>query len=203
MRRSILLALVAALALALGLNSVALAGQDGAAVSAKKSGKKGKKTRCKAKGKAKAKGKNKGRARASARATKKGKKRGCKGKSKGKGGSLLTPGTYEGEDGIGLEVTAGGRMATLTYSPSGGRVQTCIPVALELPEEAAISTATSFKAGGKPNSAYGGYGEITWTIEVSAGLRYTVRLDSSHALPEQAPCNAPGAVFRGTLKKTG
>lgn len=200
MRRSILLALVAALALALGLNSVALAGQDGAAVSAKKANKKGKKKRgCKAKGKAK--GKNKGKARASARAKKKGKKRGCKGKSKG--GSLLTPGTYEGEDGIGLKVTAGGKMASLIYSPSGGRVQTCIPLALELPEEAATSTPTSFKAGGKPNSAYGGYGEITWTIEVSAGLRYTVRLDSSHALPEQAPCNAPGAVFRGTLKKTG
>lgn len=202
MRRSILLAVVAALALALGLNSVALAGQDGAAVSAKKANKKGKKKRgCKGKGKAK--GKNKGKARASARAKKKGKNRGCKGKGKGKGGSLLTPGTYEGEDGIGLKVTAGGRMASLIYSPSGGRVQTCIPVALELPEEAATSTPTSFKAGGKPNSAYGGNGEITWTIEVTTGLRYSVRIDSSHAFPEQDPCNAPGAVFRGTLKKTG
>ncbi len=201
MRRTILLAFVAALALAIGLSSVAAAGQDGAAVSAKKGKNKGK--RCKSKGKGKAKGKNKSKAHRSATASKKkGKKRGCKGR--GKGGSLLAPGTYEGQDGIGLKVTAGGKMATLTYtSTPGSRVRTCIPVALELPEEPATSTATSFRAGGKPNSVFGGSGEITWTIEVTSGLRYTVRLDSSFAFPEQLPCNEPGAVFRGMLKKTG
>ncbi|HEU4906557.1 MAG TPA: hypothetical protein VFT19_10660 [Solirubrobacterales bacterium] len=202
MRRSILLAIVAALALAVGLSSVALAGQGSATTSAKKAGKKGKKRGCKAKGKGKAKGRNKGKARASAKKKGKGKSRGCK----AKGGSLLAPGTYEGQDGIGLKVTAGGKQAALSYAPPFGskvRVQTCIPIPLELPEEAATSTAMSFKAGGKTQSAFGGYGEIRWTIEVTSGLRYTLRLDSSHALPEQDPCNAPGAVFRGTLKKTG
>ena len=194
MKKSVLLALVATLALAIGLNSVATAGQGGATASAKKAQVKGKKKSCKSKGKSKA--------HRSATASKK--KGGCKGK--GRGGSLLAPGTYDGQDGIGLKVTAGGKMAALIYEPPFGgkaKVETCIPVPLEFSEEAATSTATSFKAGGKRNSAFGGSGEIRWTIEVTSGLRYTVRLDSSYAFPEQPPCDAPGAVFHGTLKKTG
>lgn len=74
MKKSILLAFVAALALALGVGSVAIAAGDGSAHAAKKKGK-----GCKGKGKAK-----------------------CK--AKGQGGLPLSSGTYTGQEGVGLLV---------------------------------------------------------------------------------------------------
>jgi len=192
-RRSILLALVAALALALGLSSLAAAGQDGATASAKRAHKKGKK---KGKGCAKAKGKSKGHGKRAHRSATASKKRGksCKG-----GGLPLRPGTYEGQDGIGLEVKSGGKTAALTVN---GVPDTCLPLPLTLPEEPASSTAKLFKAGGKSVPAFGGHGEIRWVIEVMPQLRYRLTLDSSFAFPEQDPCDKPGRHFSGGLRKT-
>jgi hypothetical protein len=189
-RRSILLALVAALALTVGLSSVAVAGQDGATASAKKG--KGKGKGCKSKGKGKAKGK--------ASASKKGKRKGkgCKGGAKTAPGWPLRGGEYEGQDGIGLKVTSGGKMAALVIAGAP-----CIPLPLELPEEPATSTAKSFKAGGETTALFGGYGAAKWSIEVTPQLKYKLTLDSSHALPEQTPCNSTGVRFSGTLEKAG
>ena len=196
MRRSILLALVAALALALGLSSLAAAGQDGATASAKGAHKKGKRS----KGCPKAKGKRHGkRAHRSATASKrKHRGKGCKGGAKG-GGLPLRPGTYEGQDGIGLEVKAGGKTAALVVNSPP---DTCLPLPLTLPEEPASSTAKLFKAGGKSVSAFGGNGTIRWVIEVMPQLRYKLTLDSSYSFPEQAPCDKPGRHFSGGLRKT-
>lgn len=203
MRRSILLALVAVLALAVGFSSLAVAGQDGATTSAKKGNKKGKKKGkgCKSKGKGKARGKNKGRARASA--GKKGKKKGkgCKGGAKAAPGWPLRGGEYEGQDGIGLKVTSGGKMAALIYNSHEGTRETCIPLALMLPEEPATSTAKSFKAGGETTALFGGHGAAKWSIEVTQQLKYKLTLDSSHAFPEQDACESRGVRFSGTLKK--
>lgn len=181
MRKSILLALVAALALALGLSSLAVAGQGGAETSAKRAHEKGKKKgrRCRGKGK-------------------KGKR--CKATA----GWPLRPGTYQGQDGIELRVMAGGKMASIVLGDtSGGGPTTCIPIPLELSKERATSTAKRFKAGGKSNPAFGGSGKIRWVIEVNPRLRYKLTLDSSLALPEQPPCDKPGARFSGALEKTG
>lgn|GEM_PF-3287151 len=195
MRKSILLALVAALALALGLSSLATAGQ-GAGASAKRAHKKGKK---KGRGCAKAKGKGHGkRAHRSATASKK-KGKGRKGKGCGGGGLPLRPGTYEGQDGIGLEVKAGGKKAALIVN---GVPDTCLPLPLTLPEEPARSTARLFKAGGKSISVFNGSGTIRWVIEVMPRLRYKLTLDSSYAFPEQPPCDKPGRHFSGALRKT-
>ena len=191
MRRSILLALVAALALTLGVSSLAAAGQDGATASAKRAHKKGKK-----KGKGCAKSKSHGkRAHRSATASKK-KGKGCK----PTGALPLRPGTYEGQDGFELKVKAGGKKAALVADGAPG---TCIPVAMELPDEPATSTAKLFKAGGKKNPAFGGSGEIRWVIEVNPQLKYKLTLDSSFAFPEQPPCDAPNRRFSGTFKKAG
>ncbi len=184
MRRSILLALVAALALALGLSSLAAAGQGGVETSAKRAHKKGKK---KGKGCAKAKGK---------------KKRGKR--CKPSGALPLKPGMYEGKDGIGLNVTEGGKKAAIVFGTShGGGPATCIPIPLELSDKTTVSTAKRFKAGGTKIPSFGGNGEIRWVIEVDPKLRYKLTVDSSFAFPDQDPCDKPGARFSGRLKKVG
>ncbi len=194
MKKLTLFALVAALALATGLSSLAAAGQDGATASAKKVHKKGKRKGCRGK----KKGQRHSKAHRSATASK-GKKKGKGCKRGGKGASGLRVGTYEGQGGIGLNVTAGGKMAALIVNGTPG---VCIPVPLEFPAEPATSTAKLFKAGGKKVSMFGGYGEVRWVIEVNPQLKYKLALDASFALPEQDPCNKPTAHLSGTLKKT-
>jgi len=201
-RKSILLALVAALALALGVSSLAAAGQDGATASAKRAHKKGKK---KGKGCAKTKGHGKRAHRSATASKKKGKHRGkgCKGGGKRSADWPLRDGTYEGQDGIQLKVEAGGKMAAIVFGGiGGGGPQTCIPVSMELSTESVTSTAKLFKAGGKKVPVFGGNGEISWAIEVSPQLRYKLTVDSSFAFPEQEPCDKPGAHFAGGLEKT-
>jgi hypothetical protein len=189
-KRSILLALVAALALSFGLSSLATANAPGDATASAKKGK-----GCKGK-----KGKGKASQSASASAKKKGKGKGCKGSKGGKGSWSLPVGSYDGQDGIGLTVKAGGTQASLIYAAGFGDEKTCIPVPLEFPAEPVTSTSNSFKAGGKEVPMLGGDAKARWTIEVKTDLRYKVVLDSSYAFPGQTPCDKPGATFTGTLK---
>jgi hypothetical protein len=173
MKRSILLALTVVLALTVSLGSVATAAPgDGAQASAKKG--KGKAKGCKGK-----KGK--------------GKAKGCKGKG-ASSGLPLTPGTYDGQDGVGL-VFEGGKKASLEFV--GGDSKTCVPFPIGTSATSVSSTATSFKASGESSSSL----ELKWSITVTPALKYKLVLDSSFVFPDQDPCDKPGAVFTGTLAK--
>jgi len=192
LKRSILLALVAALAVAVGFSPAATAGVDSGAHASAKKGK-----GCKGK-------KGKGKAGKSAVASAKKKGKGCK--PQGKTGSWPpSAGTYDGQDGVGLSIKAGGKQAALTFSPelSEPNPKTCIPIGLEFPEEPATTTATLFKAGGKPIDLFGGNGQAKWSIQVKPNLNYTLELSSSFSFADQDPCDKPGVVFKGTLTKAG
>ncbi len=195
MRRSILLAFIAALALTVGFSTAGLAADGGQAQSSAK--KKGRACKSKNKGKG-----NKGKRSASASR----KKKGCKAKGKGRSGSGSWPpgaGTYEGQDGIDLRVTAGGKQAAIIYSPPFGSFsRTCLFAGLEFPPAPATSTASSFRAGAQFSGA-NGLLQIKWSLDVTPGFRYKLEIDSSLSLPEQKPCNMPGAQFRGTFTKQG
>jgi hypothetical protein len=185
--RRVFAALLASLALALSLGTTSAAAADGGAgalaTPSKAKGKKGKAKKKSCKGK-------KGKA-----------KRKCKSRGRGSGKLPLRNGTYEGQEGISLKVKSGGKRAALVFF--GSSKATCLSVGLEFPDEAAKSTAASFKAGGKTVPIFGGYGSARWVIEVTPQLKYRLTLDSSLALPEQQPCDIRGVRFSGTLKKTG
>jgi len=125
-KRSILLAFIAALALAVGLGSVATAATGESAQASAKKGK-GKAKGCK--GKAKGKG--------------------CKGKG-ASSGLPLTPGAYDDQDGVGL-VFQGGKKASLRFV--GGDSKTCVPLPIETSATSVSSTATLFKASGESSSS--------------------------------------------------
>jgi len=173
-KRSILLALVATLALTVSFSSVATAATGESAQASAKKGK-GKAKGCK--GKAKGKGK------------------GCKGRG-ASSGLPLTPGTYDGKDGVGL-VFKGGQKASLEFA--GGDSKTCVPIPIGTEATSVSSTATSFKASGESSGSLA----LKWSITVMPGLKYRLVLDSGFAFPDQDPCNKPGAVFSGTLTKAG
>jgi hypothetical protein len=116
-KRSILLALFATLALAVGVSPVAVAAGDGSAHAAKKG--KG----CKGK---------------------KGKAKGCKGKGKGQGGLPLSNGTYTGQEGVGLIVKGGGKQASLKYAGDSGK--TCVMFPIDPEATSVTSTSKAFTA---------------------------------------------------------
>ncbi len=213
MRRSLILALFATLALAIGFSASAAAVEDGADASAKK----GKK--CK-------KGKGKAKARTSSAAIslkKKGK--GCK-KGKGKspaggpGSTTKNPpatpttptlpppaatwppadGKYNdtGTNGLLLTIKAGGTQASAVL----GGDDTCIgTLSFPSPDAPAQSTPTTFSASSEPFSYFGKAGTAKWSIAVTTDLQYTLTIDSSLAFAETTPCDKPGVVHKGTLVK--
>lgn len=191
MRRSILVALVAALALALGLSSLAAAGQDGATASAKRAHKKGKKNGkgC-AKGRSKSHGK---RAHRSATASKK-KGKGCK----GGGAGWVEIGKYVGGDGVEVDirsrkrvfVTFPGAPATCLYLPSGAE------------DEDVKVTAKKLTAGYVAPADAKGFVK-RWSLVVTPNYGYKLVIDSdTNDLGPGAPqCDKPGVKFQGKLKK--
>jgi len=198
-KRNILLALIAALALAIGLSNVAAADQSGADASAKagKKGKRGKGKACKGK---RGKGKRRGKARRSASASAKGKKRG-KGKGRGcrgGGANWLEIGKYQGEGVIEVEIRSRKRFRVrLPEAPA-----TCIPglpVAVET-EDAKL----------KPSKLTAGYtaepdqrGFVRhWEFTVYSNYRYKLVV-STDTTDIGIPCSKPGAKFEGKLKKVG
>lgn len=188
MRRSILLALVAALALALGLSSIAIAGQDDATTSAKRAHKKGKKKRCKGK---------KGKAHRSAAASrKKGK---GKTRRKGCGGAnWLEIGKYQGEGVIEVEIRSRKRVRIrLPEAPA-----TCIPgIPIGVEAEDAKLTANKLTAG--YTAPPGQRGLVSrWQLTITQNYRYKLVVDSDGS-DIGIPCSKPGAKFEGKLKKVG
>ncbi len=200
MRRSILLALIAALALTLGLGNVATAGQ-GAATSAKsgKKGKRGKGKACKGKqGKGKSRGKARRSADASAKARKgrkgKGRSRGCK----GGGANWLEIGKYRGEGVIEVEIRSRKRFRVrLPEAPA-----TCIPgLPVEVETEDAKLTASKLTAGYTAEPGQRGFIR-GWTLTVYPNYKYKLVV-STDTTDIGIPCSKPGAKFEGKLKKIG
>lgn len=224
MKKSILLALVAALAIAVGTSSVATAGAGDAAQASAKKGK-GKGKGCKGK-KGKAKGKSF--ALASAKGKAKGKGKGCKGKGpkpKPQPAPMLpappppapappTPdppessdwppsdGVYEGQEGITLFVSGGGKSAALDFAPVGDS-RTCVPDPIQTPKAPVTTSETLLTVGGGPVMLEEIFGEMTWTIEVKPDLGYKAVIDSTHQELKMPLCDRPGVVFTGTLTKIG
>jgi len=187
-KRTILLAFVAALALAIGLSSVAIAGQDGAAVSAKKSkGKKGK--RCKSKSKSRGRGKGRNKARRPASVRRKSKGRGCK----GGGANWLEPGQYEGQGGLAsIEIRSRTRVRF-------GADRVC-PVFLSIEVEDAKLTANKLTA---VYAALPGQKGILkrMSLVVTSDYRYKLVIETSD-IGANLSCK-PSATFEGKLKKVG
>ncbi len=179
MRRSILLAIVAALALALGLSSLAAAGQGGVETSAKRAHKKGKKKgkRC-----AKAKGKKKGK------------------RCKGGGASWLEIGKYVGGDGVEVDIRSRKRVfvtfpeapATCLYLPSGAE------------DENVKVTAKKLTAGYVAPSGAKGFVK-RWSLVVTPSYSYklVISSDTNDLGPGAPQCDKPGVKFQGKLKKVG
>jgi hypothetical protein len=190
-RRNILLALIAALALTVGLSNVAAADQGGAGASAK-AGKKGKR----GKGKA-CKGKSRGKARrsadASAKARKgrkgKGKRRGCK----SGGANWLELGKYEGQGGVvSVEIRSRKRVRF------GADTVCPIPLAIEV--EDAKLTANKLTAGYTAQPGEKGILK-RMSLVVTSDYRYKLVVEPSD-LGANLSCK-PGATFEGKLKKVG
>lgn len=173
MKKSILLALVATLAFAVGFGSVATAGTGDSAQASKKGKAKG----CKGK-----KGKGKG--------------KGCKGKGKAPSWPPAD-GTYSGGEGVGLTIRGGGKKATLEFA--GGDSKTCVPLPIDPEATSVTTTKSTFKASGASSSSIA----ITWSITVTPGLQYRLVIDSSYTFPDQDPCDKPGVEFKGKLTKAG
>lgn len=198
MKRSVLLALVVAFALAIGFSSSAGAGIDGSAeVSAKKGAKKCKGKKGKAKGSATTSGKGK-----------KGKGKSCKAKGKGKKPPAPAPpaptapnwppadGDYSdpGQN-VKLSLRNGGTEATVAFGGSA----TCFPIAISSNPGAVTTTATSLQASGTIGTSSSVKGK--WSITVLSDFSYELVTDSSLEFPETTPCNKTGVVFKGTLVK--
>lgn len=188
MRRNILLALIAALALAVGLGNVATANQDSADASAKsgKEGKRGKGKACKDK---RGKGKSRGKARRSASASAKGKK-GCK----GGGANWLELGKYEGQGGV---VSVEIRSRTRVWF---GADTVCPGIFLGVQVKDAKLTANKLTA--VYTAGPGEDGILRrMSLVVTPDYRYKLVVDSSGPATI-VPCK-PGATFQGKLKKVG
>jgi hypothetical protein len=191
-RRNILLALIAALALTVGLSNVAAADLGGADASAK-AGKKGKR----GKGKA-CKGKSRGKARrsadAGAKARKgrkgKGKRRGCK----GGGANWLEPGRYEGQGGL-------VSVAILSRTRVSFGAETVCPIALGIEVEDAKVSANKLTAGytAQPGEKVGILKRMS--LVVTSDYRYKLVVEPSD-LGANFSCK-PRATFEGKLKKVG
>lgn len=200
MRRNILLALVAALALAIGLSNVAAA-DPGAGASAKagKKGKRGKGKACKGKrGKGRSRGKARRSAGASAKARKgrkgKGKRRGCK----GGGANWLELGKYQGQGVIEVDIRSRKRVGVrLPEAPA-----TCIPgVAIGIEVEDAKLTANRLIA--KFIAPPGTRGLVKrMELVVTPDYRYKLVVDSDGNDVGFA-CSKSGTTFQGKLKKVG
>jgi hypothetical protein len=209
-KRSILLAFIAALVMAVGFSpSVGAVTDSGANASAKKGAK------CKAKGK---KGKAKSSASASAKG-KKGKGKGCKGKAKGKKGkgkvTVPTPtpappsnwppadGEYSDEGhGLGVTLSGGGTKAVLAFS--GGQ-DTCVALTMATDPVPTTLTPETLSASGQ-RVIFPGLGDFTMkmSIEIKNNLSYTATIDSSIKATENTyACDKPGVVIKGTLTKLG
>ena len=194
MRRSILLAFVAALALAIGLNTVASAGVGaGAEATAKK-----KVAKCGTKKKAKKKA-GKSAADGSAAAKKGKKKAACpkkKAKAKPKAGAKLGDGTYEdAAKGLTVTVTGNGTQANISgvsSKCSGG---------LGIQLKGLIAPQGSTVKGSSTTTIFGGYGTVKWTLIVTpSNLKYQFDTDWNTQFPEQDPCQDSKSLT-GTLKK--
>ncbi len=207
MRRSILLALVAALALALGLSNVAVAEQGSGADASAKSGKKSKRGKSKARGCKGKRGKRNGRRRskahrsasASAKARNgrkgKGKRRGCR----GGGGNWLKIGKYKGEGGIDLEIRS--RKRFLVVFPTATTCLTVIGSSSLFESEEAQLTANKLTGGytAEPDQK----GPIRfWSLTVTSNYHYKLVV-SSDTTNIGGACSKPGVKFEGKLRKVG
>jgi hypothetical protein len=175
MRRSILLAFVAALALAIGLNTVASAGVGtNAQATAKKKAKK-KASKCKAKPKKKA-------------------------KAKPKSPTGPTPGASFGDGSyadsahnVEVEVSANGTQALVrppvNQCMGGFPIQLIGPLAQKGSAYEASDTETP-----------GGAGTIKWTLTVQSGLAYQLDAVYDIAFPDSDPCH-DAVTTKGTLTK--
>jgi hypothetical protein len=196
MRRSILLAFVAALALAIGLNTAASAGvgADAQATAKKKAAKKncGKKKAKKKAGKSAADG--------SAAAKKKGKKKAaCKPKKKAKAKpkgptASFGDGSYaDSAHNVEVEVSANGTQALVrppvNQCMGGFPIQLIGPLAKKGSAYEASDTETP-----------GGAGTIKWTLTVQSGLAYKLDTVYDIAFPDSDPCHDEVSI-KGTLKK--
>jgi hypothetical protein len=196
-RRNIPLALIVALALAVGLSNVATADQGSADASAK-SGKKGKRGKGKACKGNRGKGKSRGKARRSASASAKGKK-GGKGKGcKGGGAIWLEPGQYQGRDMIEVEIRS--RKSVFVRFPDAPA--TCIQgiaygVQIDSPNVTANKLTAKFVA---PPGTRGFVQR--WEFKLTADYRYKLVIDSDSS-DIGIPCSKRGATFEGKLKKVG
>jgi len=181
-RRNILLALVAALALAIGLSNVATADQGRADASAK-AGKKGKR------GKGKACKRKRGKA-----------KKRCKG---GRNGNWLKLGKYKGQGGVEIEIRSRKRFR-LTFPTATTCLTPLGPSSLLESEEAEL-TANKLTGGYKAEPGERGVVSF-WKLTVTPNYRYklVVSSDTNDFGPGgPPPCNKPGVKFEGKLKKVG
>jgi hypothetical protein len=178
MKKSILLALVAALALAVGFSPTASAVVDrGAQASAEKGAK------C-------AKGKGKG----SASASTKGKGKGCKWPP--------SDGTYgDTQNGISLMLSEDASRAEMTL-PSVLR-GTCLPLPMQSGDVPTAVRKSSLSASGtaKAGSALVTW-SATWSITVKADLSYVATVDSKTEGVDEDPCSKKN-TFKGKLVKGG
>jgi hypothetical protein len=209
MGRGILLALVAALALAIGFNTAASAGvgADAQATAKKKAAKKN----C---GKKKAK-KKAGKSLADSAAKKKGKKKasGCKPKAKKKGkakakptppkqdpkgptGAAFGDGVYkDAAQSVTITVTSGGQQATIGF-PGGD----CLGNAL-INVQGPIAQQGSDIKGSGTQSMLGGFGSVSWALAVSSSnLSYKFDATANVQFPGENPCqsakNAAGTLVK-------
>jgi hypothetical protein len=182
-KRSILLALVAALVLAVGFSPSAGAGVgDDAQISAKKGAK------C-AKG---AKGKAKGSANASAKG-KKGK--GCKWPP--------SDGTYSDSRQNGISLILSDDASRADMSLPSALAGTCLPLPMQTGDVPATVRASSLSASG---TATAGSSVVqwsaTWKITVKADLSYVATVDSKTEGLDEDPCSKHN-TFKGKLVKQG
>ncbi len=213
MRRTILAAFVAAIALAIGFNSAATAAVDGSAQATAKK-KAGKKKSCKPK-----KGKKKaGKSLADSAAKKKGKKKasGCKPKAKKKakgkakpppqkqgpqlpqkpGGSTFGDGVYkDAAQSVTITVTNNGSQATIGFP--GGSCLGNAPINVPGP----IAQQDSQVKGSGTQSILGGAGSIDWSLSISpSNLSYKFDATTKVQFPDQDPCqsskNAAGTLVK-------
>lgn len=199
MKRSVLLAIVAAVALAAGLTASAAATDAGTATVAQKakSKKKGKaKAKCPAKKKAKGKARK---AQADAAAKKKAKKKAAKckqakpkkkgkaqpkGKGKPKPGAAIVPdGLYkDAAKQVDVEVSGNGTKAKVTFPPLKCTAGMRLPIGGDLAS-----------SGGKvrvnqEDKLFGGAGRVWWSITIDANLSYTLSASWYVQFPDQAAC---------------
>lgn len=178
MKRSILLALFAALALAVGVSSVAVAAGDGTAHAAKKG--KG----CKGK---------KGKAGKSAATQSKKKGKGCK--AKGGKGAGLTDGRYaDTKNEVELTLSGNGKTAALNFKVP----DFCVLFIYESKPVPVKTTGSGIQASETGTMVLAGIPVNTsWTLNVTKSLNYTL---TAAFTGQDSPLGSCG--FNGTIKGT-